>query len=61
MAKGIAVATGPKGGKAAAPFAAKVGAPVAVRPPPPPTAKSPRGMTGPGGAPAFKKGGKVKK
>jgi hypothetical protein len=59
MAKGIAVATGPKGGKVAAPFASKVGAPVRV--PPPPTAKSPQGLAGQGGAPAFRKGGKVKK
>ena len=70
MAKGIAVATGSKGGKMAAPFAAKVGKPVAAkappapfanRPPPPPGPKSPQGMTGVGGGPAFKKGGKVKK
>ena len=66
MAKGIAVATGAKGGKMAAPFAAKVGKPVAAKAPPfggppPPGPKSPQGMTGPGGAPAFKKGGKVKK
>ena len=61
MAKGIAVATGPKSGKMAAPFAAKVGKPFAAKAPSPPTSKSPPGMTGPGGAPAFKKGGKVKK
>jgi hypothetical protein len=60
MAKGIAVATGAKGGKMAAPFAAKVGSPFAAKAPPPPGPKSPKGMTGAGGAPAFKKGGKVK-
>ena len=69
MAKGIAVATGPKGGKMAAPVATKVGKPFAAKAPPfgaspvppPPTSKSPMGMAGPGGGPAFKKGGKVKK
>ena len=66
MAKGIAVATGPKGGKLAAPVATKVGKPFAAKAPPfggppPPTSKSPQGMTGVGGGPAFKKGGAVRK
>ena len=71
MAKGIAVATGPKGGKLAAPVATKVGKPFAAKAPPfgsgaspvppPPTSKSPQGASGIGGGPAFKKGGKVKK
>ena len=69
MAKGIAVATGPKGGKLAAPVATKVGKPFAAKAPPfgssptPAMGKKPSapGMTGVGGGPAFKKGGKVKK
>ena len=52
MAKGIGVATGPKGGKAAFPFQSKVkaGAPVAVKAPPkaPPLA-SPRAPKAPSG------------
>ena len=70
MAKGIAVATGPKGGKMAAPVATKVGKPFAAKAPPfgsgaspvpPPPKANVGGASGIGGGPAFKKGGAVRK